>query len=233
MKPALALQRMDLPINKRLEERCREMRARHQVQNLVDGIKAQRKADPNGEQKVIEMPARYAGAAKWSRAEVLGLANPKCTTCLGRGNLLSCKAVLKPCRCVLRTIFRICLNRFRDICYQQDVADTPSVYHLDHRSSPVNKAKTIGYSRPYEEFLADMHLIARRTLNKAEMQLFIWYHLHGVAYDQLLDRLNVDRGQFFHMVYRVEEKLGLAYRCTEPYPLFPLNEYFGRSKKAA
>jgi hypothetical protein len=39
--------------------------------------------------------------------------------------------------------------------------------------------------------------------------------------------LKIDRGTFFHTVYRVEEKLGRAFAETEPYALYPLDDYFG------
>ncbi len=38
----------------------------------------------------------------------------------------------------------------------------------------------------------------------------------------------MDRGNFFHSVYRgIQQQLGLAFRETKPYALFPLDEYFG------
>lgn len=36
----------------------------------------------------------------------------------------------------------------------------------------------------------------------------------------------MDRGSFFHDVYRIEQKLGKTFRELEPYALFPLDEYF-------
>jgi hypothetical protein len=36
----------------------------------------------------------------------------------------------------------------------------------------------------------------------------------------------MDRGNFFHSVYRIEQKLGRGFRELEPYALFPLDEYF-------
>ena len=32
---------------------------------------------------------------------------------------------------------------------------------------------------------------------------------------------------FFHILYKVEQKLGRVFRELEPYSLFPLDEYFG------
>ena len=36
----------------------------------------------------------------------------------------------------------------------------------------------------------------------------------------------MDRGNFFHAVYRIEQKLGRIFRELEPYPLFPVDDYF-------
>jgi hypothetical protein len=36
----------------------------------------------------------------------------------------------------------------------------------------------------------------------------------------------MDRGDFFHIVYKIEARLGKAFREQEPYGLFPLDEYF-------
>jgi hypothetical protein len=38
--------------------------------------------------------------------------------------------------------------------------------------------------------------------------------------------LKMDRGNCFHAVYRIEQKLGRAFRELEPYALFPLDEYY-------
>jgi hypothetical protein len=37
----------------------------------------------------------------------------------------------------------------------------------------------------------------------------------------------MDRGNFFHAVYRIQQQLGRAFRETKPFALFPLDEYFG------
>ena len=37
----------------------------------------------------------------------------------------------------------------------------------------------------------------------------------------------MERGDFFHEVYRIQRKLGRIYRELTPYSLFPLDEYFG------
>jgi hypothetical protein len=44
-------------------------------------------------------------------------------------------------------------------------------------------------------------------------------------------KLGIDRGNFFHAVYRIEQKLGRVFRELEPYPLFPVDEYFNGPSK--
>jgi hypothetical protein len=41
----------------------------------------------------------------------------------------------------------------------------------------------------------------------------------------------MDKGQYFHDVYRIQVKLGRTYAELEPYALFPLTEYFGGSPR--
>jgi hypothetical protein len=82
-------------------------------------------------------------------------------------------------------------------------------------------------SRKREEFMADFCLIARRTLNEFESRVLRYYFLLGADWKLCSRRLGVDRGTFFHSVYRIEEKLGRAFAETEPYALFPLSDYFG------
>jgi len=37
----------------------------------------------------------------------------------------------------------------------------------------------------------------------------------------------MDRGVFFHHIYRIQQKLGRVFRELTPYALYPLDEYFG------
>jgi hypothetical protein len=38
--------------------------------------------------------------------------------------------------------------------------------------------------------------------------------------------LAIDRGTLFHRVYVIESQLGRAFHDCQPYPLWPLHEYF-------
>lgn len=89
------------------------------------------------------------------------------------------------------------------------------------------------WGRRDEEYMADFCLIAKRTLTEAEHQLFRFHFLLGADWRLCCRRLNVERGQFFHAVYRIQQKLGITFRELQPYSLFPLDEYFGgRIQKA-
>lgn len=83
------------------------------------------------------------------------------------------------------------------------------------------------YGRRDEEYIADFCLVSRRALDEFEYRIFRFHFLLGADWKLCCRRLNIDRGTFFHAVYRIEEKLGRVYRELEPYGLFPLDEYFG------
>ena len=42
----------------------------------------------------------------------------------------------------------------------------------------------------------------------------------------------MEKGDFFHRVYRIEQHLGRTFRHLKPYALYPLYEYFGPSNEA-
>jgi hypothetical protein len=83
------------------------------------------------------------------------------------------------------------------------------------------------YSRKREEYCADFCLVSRRTLDDAEYTLFKYHFLLGADWKLCCRQLKVDRGNFFHMVYRIEQKLGKVFCELQPYALYPINEYFG------
>jgi hypothetical protein len=57
--------------------------------------------------------------------------------------------------------------------------------------------------------------------------VFSAHFLLGADSNLCCRQLKMDRGIFFHHVYRVMQKLGREFREVSPYPLFPLDEYFG------
>jgi hypothetical protein len=167
---------------------------------------------------------------QWNRSNSIGLANVSCTWCQGHGTRMLRKATEVPCDCVLRAIFRACYNRFRE-------CDA-----LGERTSPVSLDFCRGvdgrqtYSRKREEFLCDFELVSRRALNEFEHKIFRYHFLLGADWRLCSRYLGMQRGEFFHTLYRIEAKLGRIFAELKPYPLFPLDEYFGgmvRRKTAA
>ena len=157
---------------------------------------------------------------EWTRSETLTLATPQCTQCHGSGLRLARKGVLAPCNCVLRCIFRICYDRFVKCVTQER--------HLSRLSLEphLGRQRPNTWGRKDEEFIADFSLVARRTLSESEHRLFRYHFLLGADWKLCTRRLGMDRGNFFHSVYRIEQKLGRLFRELEPYPLFPLDDYF-------
>jgi hypothetical protein len=158
---------------------------------------------------------------QWNRSNTIGLASNDCCHCEGNGQRLVYKNHMVPCACVFRAVFRICLNRFRECVITTGLTGTVSWEYCSTTTG------CRSYSRKREEFMADFDLIAKRSLTASEYQLFRFYFLLRADWKLCARRLNLDRGILFHSIYRVEHKLGKAFADTEPYGIYPLDEYFG------
>jgi len=126
-----------------------------------------------------------------------------------------------PCNCVFRAAFRACYVRFRECVI---AGEQPGNVSLEVLGGPGGRRV---YCRKHEEFIADFTLIARRTLGDEDYRIFRIYHLLGAEGKLAAKYFKMDRGAFWHAVYRIEQVLGRVYCEVEPYPLFPLDEYFG------
>lgn len=157
---------------------------------------------------------------KWTRSETLALAMHHCTHCHGSGLRLAKKGALAPCNCVLRAIFRACYSRFVTCATQER--------HLSRITMEPQRGRPgrVTWGRKDEEYIADFCLISRRTLDEFEYKLFRYHFLLGADWRLCTRRLGIERGNFFHAVYRIEQKLGRVFRELEPYSLYPLDEYF-------
>lgn len=157
---------------------------------------------------------------EWTRSDTLALASNSCARCRGVGRRVGRKGTLSPCSCVLRSIFRACYRKFR-YCVEKEKylsqATRDPVPGRDHRQS---------WSRKDEEYIADFCLVTRRCLTDDEYRIFKYHYLLGADWKLCCRKLKIDRGLFFHALYRIEAKLGKTYRELEPYALFPLDEYF-------
>jgi hypothetical protein len=157
----------------------------------------------------------------WNRSTAIGLAKASCAFCLGHGMRPTRHQSEAPCRCVFRAVFRACYNRFRECAAKGECTSTVSLEFCDGREG----RRT--YSRKREEYMADFCLVSRRVLDNFEHRLFRYHFLLGADWQLCCRQMGIDRGTFFHAVYDIEQKLGRAFAEIEPYPLYPVNEYFG------
>jgi hypothetical protein len=165
---------------------------------------------------------------EWTRSETLALAQQSCTFCYGLGLRPGRAGASTPCNCVFRAIFRTCYERFR-----LSISREKHVSRVSLESNPGGHRVNV-WGLKEEEFIADFCLVSRRTLNKREHALFRYHFLLGADWKLCCRKLSMDRGSFFHEVYRIEQKLGRVFRELEPHALFPLDEYFngtGRYEK--
>jgi len=157
----------------------------------------------------------------WDRSQVIALAKTTCTHCHGYGLRTGRNGREVPCNCVFRAVFRACYGRF-PLCAAQDRPF--SRVQIEFCNGKDNR---ITYGRKVEEYIADFCLVSRNALSPLEYRIFRFHYLLGAEWKLCCWRLEIDRGTFFHLIYKIEQKLGRVYRELEPHSLFPLDEYFG------
>ena len=172
--------------------------------------------------KVVEF-GETSSFRGWDRGETVGMSKDSCLQCMGVGLIRGLgRGKMVPCNCVLRNIFRACYSRFRKCA---DQAKHMTHVRLEMIGHGANSSQT--YGRKSEEYCADFTLVAKRTLTEDEYRLFKFHFLLGADYVLCCRQLKMEKGVFFHAVYRIQQKLGRAFRELQPYSLFPLDEYFG------
>jgi hypothetical protein len=158
---------------------------------------------------------------QWNRSNAIGIAKMSCTYCHGNGTRIIRHGREVPCNCAFRAAFRACLNRFRECSANGAHASTVSLElcrgHEGRRT----------YSRKNEEYMADFCLVSKRALSEDVYKLFRYHFLLGADWRLCCRQLKIDRGTFFHTVYRIEQLLGRTFAELKPYPLYPVKEYFG------
>jgi hypothetical protein len=158
---------------------------------------------------------------EWNRSTTLGLAKASCAHCHGFGLRVIRKGTEVPCNCVFRAVFRACYNRFRECTQREKYISTVSLEFCRGRDGRKS------YARKTEEYIADFCLVSRRTLDDFEYRIFKYHFLLGADWKLCCRQMKIDRGTFFHAVYRIQQKLGRVFADLEPYSLYPLDEYFG------
>jgi hypothetical protein len=164
----------------------------------------------------------------WNRSQTLALASYHCTRCHGAGSVNGRGSKDSPCNCVLRNIFRACYARFRE-CVEKD----KQIPRVQLERGPGGGGRRYFWSRKEEEYIADFTLVSKRSLSEAEHQVFKFHFLMGADWRLCCRRLKMEKGNFFHMVYRIEQRLGKVFRELQPYALYPLDEYFHSSTRGA
>lgn len=158
----------------------------------------------------------------WTRSETIAVAKQFCTQCQGLGlrSKTTRKGPTMPCNCVLREIFRTCYTRFR-FCLTKEKRMSHARFEIIG-----GRERRAVWGRKDEEYVADFCLVSKRVLDALEYKIFRYHFLLGADWKLCCRQLKMDRGSFFHSVYRIEQKLGRAFRELKPYPLFPLSDYF-------
>ncbi|MEZ5356742.1 MAG: hypothetical protein R2762_29235 [Bryobacteraceae bacterium] len=156
----------------------------------------------------------------WNRSESLILASNKCAYCHGAGTIENRRGRENPCKCVYRNVFRACYTRFL-LCSFKERHLTRSRYTADFVSG-----RRVSWGRKDEEYIADFCLVSRKHLEGIDQKIFRFHFLLGADWKLCCRRLNMDRGTFFHAVYRIQQRLGKVFRELKPYPLYPLEDYF-------
>jgi hypothetical protein len=131
-----------------------------------------------------------------------------------------------PCGCVYRAVFKTCYLRFRECV---SVGKYISTVNIEWSSGPIGKRF---YGRKIEEYMADFCLVSRRELSEDLYRLFRYHYVLGADWKLCCRALKMDKGEFFHRVYKIETTLGRVFYHMKPYPLFPLYEYFGPASES-
>lgn len=128
-------------------------------------------------------------------------------------------------------MFRACFARFRRIVEHERNLTRVCV---SLEANATNERKNV-WGRKDEEYVADFCLVSRRHLDDDEYRLFKYYFLLGADWKLCCRKLGMDRGLFFHAVYRIQQRLGKAFHDLEPYALYPVEQYFtgGRRRPPA
>jgi len=154
----------------------------------------------------------------------IALALVGCAHCKGLGT-----SGQGACICVDRSVFRIVLNKFRQCASGGHLGRPFSLNGISRAQGKVSDG------RKNEDYMADVWLVSKRTLtNPTEWAIFRFHHLLGADWKLCCRQLKIDRGNFFHAVYRIEAKLGKVFRELQPYALWPVDEYFqGNTRRVA
>jgi hypothetical protein len=165
----------------------------------------------------------WAAPKDWPRQIVIALSLPLCTRCRGLGHIYLTGGGLRPCKCVLRAVFRR--------CYHWWYSGKTMCMRTNWRMRGPRQGSRLGWSVPGIEFSVDFERVAWLALRKRRpsyphiAELFRLHYLEGWDWRQCCLRLRMSKGDFFHAAYIAEEAVGRACRELRPYSLYPVEDY--------
>jgi hypothetical protein len=180
----------------------------------------------NHNQTNTQAPGGHCTVMEWNRSEILALAAHNCTRCHGVGSTVGKRGRVTICACVHRAVFRACYDRFRR-CAEKEKALSKVTLDL-----PTGNRRRYSWGRKDEEYIADFCLVSRRYLDDMEYKIFKFHYLLGADWRLCTRQLKIEKGEFFHYVYRIQQRLGRIFRELKPYALYPLDEYFASTGRA-
>ena len=157
----------------------------------------------------------------WDTLDLHELGQRSCYACEGSGARLTKKGEIRPCSCALRSIFRACYEGYR-----QCVKPERRLSQVSYRETPLGKSHRGTWSRKEEEYIADFETVSRRHLDEWHYKVFRYHFLLGADWRLCRRKLGIDKGSFFHVIYRIEQRLGRVFFELEPYALYPPYDYF-------
>jgi hypothetical protein len=174
--------------------------------------------------RLVPASPEPASSFEWTREDVLVLARRSCRECKGAG-LRWHGYHLRPCPCVCKHIFRVVMER------RHSQASVGAVRLAALEMSARRRSSTWGFK--HEEFCADIDLTAKRLLDPDDRAIFRLRFLERRGWESCCERLKLDPGYFWGRVYSIEVRLGRAFRELQPYPIYPITDYFAGTAATA
>ena len=150
-------------------------------------------------------------------ASVIALAKTGCETCNGLGRQDG-GAV---CHCVHHRVFNTVMAKFRYCA----VTVWPAPRRFDHFINSSARPNS-GHRMMNQDFVADVHLAAKRTLTAEDFKLFRYRYCLGADARLCARQLGMTPESCVQRLQAIEARLGQAFRNMRPYALYPLDQYF-------
>ena len=151
------------------------------------------------------------------------LARPTCKHCLGLGVIVyHDRDEPENCRCVNRAVFNTVWDHYMEIV------------EGDRRASVMYCHQSYGCSRPSEEFLADVRLVARRAMVNERLREILnrWFFGIGSQYSfcpavrqRLMFKYDIRDASWRADVDSIKILAGAAFEQERPHAIYPVREY--------